>query len=52
LAITTGLLAMMGSANVEVLKGRSVVFGTAVGLVAFFVLALVKLVESKRQPRV
>jgi len=52
LAITTGLLAMMGSANIEMLKGRSVVFGTAVGLVAFFVLALVKLVESKRQRRI
>jgi ribose/xylose/arabinose/galactoside ABC-type transport system permease subunit len=52
LAITTGLLAMMGSANVEVLKGRSVTFGLAVGVVAFFVLAVVKLLESRRDRRV
>ncbi len=52
LAITMGLLAMMGSANVEMLKGQSVVFGTAVGLVVFFVLAMVKLVELKRNRRV
>lgn len=52
LAIAMGLLAMMGSANVEVLKGRSVVFGLVVGVVAFFVLAVVKLLESRRERRV
>jgi hypothetical protein len=48
LAIGGGLIAMMGSANVEVLKGRSLVFGLAVGLVTFFMLAAVKLLESRR----
>ena len=40
LAIAAGLLAMMGSANVELLKGRTIVFGVAVGLVALIASAL------------
>jgi ABC-type glucose/galactose transport system permease subunit len=49
LAVTVGLLAMMGSANVEWLKGRTEVFGFAVGLVTLFALATIKLLEMKRQ---
>lgn len=51
LAIAAGLLAMMGSANVELLKGRTVLFGLAVGLVALFVLGAIKLLELQRQSR-
>jgi len=49
LALTAGLLAMMGSANVDVLKGRTALFGGGVGLLAFFALATVKALESRRQ---
>src|SRR4029079_11421870 len=48
LAIGGGLIAMMGSANVDVLKGRSILFGLAVGVLTFVVLAAVKLFESRR----
>jgi hypothetical protein len=51
LAIAAGLLAMMGSANVELLKGRTILFGLAVGLVALFVLGAAKLIEVQRQSR-
>lgn len=51
LAVVAGLLAMMGSANTELFKGRSVVFGLMVGLVTLFALAAVKLLETKREPR-
>jgi hypothetical protein len=51
LAISGGLLAMMGSANVELLKGRTVAFGIGVGLVTFFVLAAVKVLESRQGQR-
>jgi ribose/xylose/arabinose/galactoside ABC-type transport system permease subunit len=48
LALTAGLLAMMGGANVDVLRGRSVVFGGIVTVVAFLALAAVKVFESRR----
>jgi hypothetical protein len=44
-----GLLAMMGSTNIDLLKGRQVIFGLAVGLVTLFVLAIVKLLEGQRE---
>src|SRR5262245_56876559 len=50
LAVTAGLLAMMGSANVELAKGKSVGFGVAVGVVMLVVLSAVKLIEMRRQP--
>ncbi len=49
LAIAAGLLATMSSANVELLQGRMVAFGLAVGLLTFFALAAVKLLETKRK---
>ncbi|HZN32176.1 MAG TPA: ABC transporter permease [Pirellulaceae bacterium] len=51
LAISAGLLAMMGGANVEVLKGRTVWFGVAVGVVTFLLLTAVKLLEMQRRPK-
>jgi ribose/xylose/arabinose/galactoside ABC-type transport system permease subunit len=51
LAIGGGLIAMMGSANVDVLKGRSILFGLAVGVLTFVVLAAVKLFESRRMAK-
>jgi len=51
LAVVAGLLAMMGSANADLFRGRSVVFGLMVGLVTLFALAVVKLLETKREPR-
>jgi ribose/xylose/arabinose/galactoside ABC-type transport system permease subunit len=49
LAVAAGLLAMMGSANVELLKGRTLIFGFAVGLATLFILAIIKLLESQRE---
>jgi ribose/xylose/arabinose/galactoside ABC-type transport system permease subunit len=49
LAMAAGLLAMMGSANVELLKGRTILFGVAVGLVALLALGAIKLMESQRE---
>jgi hypothetical protein len=40
---------MMGSANVDLLKGRTMLFGGGVGLLAFFALAAVKALESRGQ---
>jgi ribose/xylose/arabinose/galactoside ABC-type transport system permease subunit len=51
LAIAVGLLAMMGSANIDVLQGRTMPFGVGVGFVALFALGIVKLVESRRSAR-
>jgi ribose/xylose/arabinose/galactoside ABC-type transport system permease subunit len=48
LAVAAGLLAMMGSANVEALQGRTFVFGGAVGVVTLVVLGLVKVLELRR----
>src|SRR5262245_4062052 len=50
LAVIAALLAMMGSANVELAKGKSVGFGVAVGVVMLVVLSAVKLIEMRRQP--
>jgi ribose/xylose/arabinose/galactoside ABC-type transport system permease subunit len=50
LAVISGLLAMMGGANVEILKGKSIGFGIAVGLVMLLVLGTIKLIEMRRQP--
>jgi ribose/xylose/arabinose/galactoside ABC-type transport system permease subunit len=49
LAMSAGLLAMMGSANVELLRGRTILFGIAVGFVTLFILAAIKLIESQRE---
>ena len=49
LALAAGLLAMMGSANVEQSKGRTLIFGFAVGLMTLFVLGAVTLLESRRK---
>ncbi len=49
LAIGGGLIAMMGSANVDLLKGRSVVFGLAIGLAVLLFLLAVKFLEMRRQ---
>ncbi|MDX1947965.1 MAG: ABC transporter permease [Pirellulaceae bacterium] len=49
LAIAAGLLAMMSSANVELLKGRMVLFGVGVGIVTLLVLSAVKLLETQRR---
>ena len=49
LAIAAGLLATMSSANSELMKGRMVLFGVAVGMVTLFVLGVVKLLESARK---
>jgi ribose/xylose/arabinose/galactoside ABC-type transport system permease subunit len=49
LAIATGLIAMMASANVEAVAGRTVPFGAAVGIAALAVLTLVKLGEQRRR---
>jgi hypothetical protein len=49
LATIAGLAAMMGSVNVEFLKGRSLLFGLAIGLLSFFILAAIKLLESNRR---
>jgi ribose/xylose/arabinose/galactoside ABC-type transport system permease subunit len=51
LAIIAGLLATMGSANVDLLKGRSVLFGSAAGLVMLAAMALIKFVEWQRSPK-
>jgi len=48
LATIAGLAAMMGSVNVEFLKGRSLLFGLAIGLLSFFILAAIKLLETNR----
>jgi hypothetical protein len=48
LAIIAGSLATMGSANVDLLKGRSLVFGSAVGIVMLAAMSLIKYVEFKR----
>lgn len=48
LAVIAGLLAMMGSANVEIAKGKSVGFGVAVGAVMLVVLGTVKAFEVRR----
>ena len=49
LAIAAGLLATMSSANIELLQGRLVLFGVAVGLATLLALGAVKLVESLRK---
>jgi hypothetical protein len=49
LSIAAGLLAMMASANVELMNERKLVLGVAVGLAAFFAMAAVKYFEARRQ---
>ena len=49
LAVGTGLIAMMGSANVEAIGGRTVPFGIAVGAATLAALGLVKLGELRRR---
>jgi ribose/xylose/arabinose/galactoside ABC-type transport system permease subunit len=48
IAIFAGLLAMMGAANVEPLRGRTAAFGTGVGLVVLAGLALLRRLEARR----
>jgi heme/copper-type cytochrome/quinol oxidase subunit 4 len=43
------MLAMMGSANVETLKGQTVGFGIAVGVVVLALMVVVKVFEVRRQ---
>jgi hypothetical protein len=49
LAIAAGLLATMSSANSELMKGRMILFGVAVGVLTLFVLGVIKLLESVRK---
>ncbi len=49
LAIAAGLLATMSSANVELLQGRMVAFGLAVGLLTLLTLSAVKIHETVRK---
>jgi hypothetical protein len=49
--MAAGLLGMMGSANVDALKGRTVLVGLIVGFGAFVLLGVVKLIESRRHAR-
>jgi ribose/xylose/arabinose/galactoside ABC-type transport system permease subunit len=49
IAVFTGMLAMMGSANVETLKGQTVGFGIAVGVVVLALMVVVKVFEVRRQ---
>lgn len=49
LAIAAGLVAMMGTANIEALKGRSVVVGAVVALVTLAGLSTLKFFEVKRR---
>ena len=49
LALAGGLLAMMGSANAELLKGRTVPFGAAVGVCVLLLLSFVKFLERRRE---
>lgn len=49
LAVAAGLIAMMGSANVEAVGGRTVPFGAVVGIATLAALALVKLGERRRR---
>jgi len=48
IAVFAGLLSMMGSANVEALRGRTVPFGLGVGMMVLLVLAAVRWLESRR----
>jgi ribose/xylose/arabinose/galactoside ABC-type transport system permease subunit len=48
IAIAAGLLGMMGSANVELLKGRTVLVGLVIGLASLALLSAVKWIESRR----
>jgi hypothetical protein len=48
IAIFAGLLAMMGAANVEPLRGRTAAFGAGVGLVVLAGLALLRRLEARR----
>jgi hypothetical protein len=48
LALTAGLLAMMASANVDLLKGRTLTFGLSLGLIALVALSAIKFLESRK----
>jgi ribose/xylose/arabinose/galactoside ABC-type transport system permease subunit len=48
IAVFAGLLSMMGSANVEALRGRTVPFGSAVGLAVLLLLSAVRWLEGRR----
>lgn len=49
LAIAAGLIAMMGTANIEVLQGRSVMVGGVVALVTLAALGTIKFFEFRRR---
>jgi ribose/xylose/arabinose/galactoside ABC-type transport system permease subunit len=49
LAIGAGLLAMMAGANVDMLKGRTLIFGFIVGLATLVMLIALKLLQFRRQ---
>lgn len=49
LALSAGLLAMMGSANLEVLKGRSLIVGGVVTSVSLALLGAIKFLEVRRR---
>jgi ribose/xylose/arabinose/galactoside ABC-type transport system permease subunit len=51
LAIAAGLLATMSSTNIELVKGRTIPFGIAVGVGTLFLLGAVKWLEQSRQRR-
>ena len=48
LALAVGLMAMMGSAKIQWLEGRTVLFGALAGLVTLIALGIVKFLEVKR----
>ena len=51
LALTAGLMAMMGSAKMEWLEGKTVLFGVIVGVIALAALSVVKFLEVKRSSK-
>ena len=48
LALAVGLMAMMGSAKIQWLEGRTVLFGALAGLITLIALGIVKFLEVKR----
>ncbi|MFM8282414.1 MAG: ABC transporter permease [Planctomycetaceae bacterium] len=48
IAVFAGLLSMMGSANIEAVRGRTVPFGLAVGVAVLLLLGLVRWLEGRR----
>jgi ribose/xylose/arabinose/galactoside ABC-type transport system permease subunit len=52
LALGVGMLAMMGSVNVPLFKGRSLLVGLVVGIVSLLILMISRFLEQQRQTRI